>query len=100
MKKSELKIWNLLTQLAYTSVFIFQIICPQSLSSVLHNFSKLFVDYFSRFLLTLHIVNSLLITFTIYYKSIFKVVNNLIITNIETLITQKSSILEKSFPLY
>lgn len=100
MTKSEQKIWNLITQLAYTSFFIFQIFCSQSLYSVLHNFSRLFVDYFWRKLLTLHVFHSLLITFTISYKSIFKLVNNLLITNNETLIYQNSSIFEKSCQPY
>ena len=100
VKKSGQKIWILVTCLAYTAILIFQIFCPQFIFLLLHNFSRLFVDYFSRILLTLQVVNSLLITYAINYQSIFKVVNNLLITNNETLITQKSSIFEKSFQLY
>ena len=94
------KIWFLLTTLAYTTVYFFQIFYSQFIFYFLHNFSRPFVDYFWRKLLTLHVFHSLLITFTICYKSIFKLVNNLLITNNETLIYQNSSIFEKSCQPY
>jgi hypothetical protein len=100
LKKSAQKIWILLTRQAYKIVTIFQIFTPQTFIFILHMFSGSFVYYFSNFLLTLQVVNSMFIKFAIYCKLIIKVVDNLIITIIKTIITQKTILLKKSFQLY
>lgn len=97
LKKSELKICFFLTRRAYKIVFVFQILYSQSFIFVLHTFYRRFVHYFSIILLTLHIVNRLLINYTIYYKSVFKVVNNLLIKKYLKIISEKSRVFEKKF---
>lgn len=90
LKKSGEKICILLTRLAYKIVVIIQIFSSHSFIFILNKFYSTFVYYLSIFLLTLQIVNTMLITYLIHYKSIFKVVDNTLIINFKTIIIQKA----------
>lgn len=59
LKKCGPKIWILLTCRAYKIVCVFQIILSHSIIFLLNTFYGTIVYYFSIFLLTLQIVNSL-----------------------------------------
>ena len=63
-------------------------------------FCGTFVYYYLIILLTLQVVNSLLINYTIHYILAIKVVYNIIITDFKTLIIQKAIVIAKSFQLY
>lgn len=90
IEKSVEKICFLLTRLAYKIVVIIQIFSSHSFIFILNKFYSDFVYYLSIFLLTLQIVNTMLITYLIHYKSIFKVVDNTLIINFKTIIIQKA----------